>query len=172
MSPLSVGLRFGWGKLSAARAGPDGAPLGGEVTMRTLLTLSMVVSLSGLLEACSSTPTGSSGSADPGVVTVTPNVAALARGASLRLTAALKASDGTSGIPPDLTWRSSDPAIASVASGGMVLGVKAGRVQILAEANGITGAASVTVVEPSGSPHCIEAMIVGTGIPAKDPHCR
>jgi uncharacterized protein YjdB len=166
-----VGLWFGWGKLSAALAGPDGAPLRGEVTMRSLLTLSTVVSLSSLVAACSSTPTGSSAPADSGVVTVAPSVAALARGASLRLTAALKAADGTSGIPSDLTWRSSDPAIASVASGGLVLGVKAGRVQIIAEAQGITGAASVTVVEPSGTPHCIEALVVGTGVPAKVPNC-
>jgi alpha-amylase len=140
--------------------------------MRTMLTLSTVVSLGSLLAACSSTPTGSSSPADPGVVTVAPSVAALARGASLRLTAAVKEADGTSGMPSDLTWRSSDPAIASVASGGLVLGIKAGHVQIIAEAQGITGAASVTVVESTGAPHCIEALVVGTGVPAKVPNCR
>jgi uncharacterized protein YjdB len=140
--------------------------------MRTMLTLSTVVSLGSLLAACSSTPTGSSSPADPGVVTVAPSVAALARGASLRLTAAGKEADGTSGMPSDLTWRSSDPAIASVASGGLVLGIKAGHVQIIAEAQGITGAASVTVVESTGAPHCIEALVVGTGVPAKVPNCR
>jgi uncharacterized protein YjdB len=140
--------------------------------MRTLLTFSTVVSLSGLVAACSSTPTGASAPADPGAVTVAPSVAALARGASLRLTAAVKEADGTSGIPSGLTWRSSDPAIASVASGGLVLGVTAGRVQIIAEAQGISGASSVTVVEPSGTPHCIEALMVGTGIPGKVPNCR
>jgi alpha-amylase len=140
--------------------------------MRTMLTLSTVVSLGSLLAACSSTPTGSSSPADPGVVTVAPSVAALARGASLRLTAAVKEADGTSGMPSDLTWRSSDPAIASVASGGLVLGIKAGHVQIIAEAQGITGAASVTVVESTGAPHCIEALVMGTGVPAKVPNCR
>ncbi len=141
--------------------------------MRTLLTLSAVVSLSGLVAACSSTtPTGTSAPTDPGVVTIAPSVAALARGSSLRLTAAVNEADGTSRIPSGLTWRSSDPAIASVASGGLVLGVKAGRVQIIAEAQGIAGAASVTVIEPSGTPRCIEALIVGTGVPGKDPNCH
>jgi hypothetical protein len=167
-----VGLWFGWGKLPAARAGPEGLPLKGEVTMRTLLTLSAVVSLGGQVAACSSTPTGTSAPPEPGVVTVAPSVAALARGSSLRLTAAVREADGTSGTPSGLTWRSSDPAIASVAAGGLVFGLRAGRVQIIAEAQGITGAASVTVVEPSGTPHCIEALIVGAGIPGKVPDCR
>jgi uncharacterized protein YjdB len=129
--------------------------------MRTLLSRSTIVSLIGLLAACSSSPTESPVTTDPPVVTVTPSVAALERGGSLRLTAEMRRPDGTYSTPADLHWGSSNPSIATVASGGMVQGVKAGRVKIVAEWQGTLGTANVTVVEPGGM-HCLQVPLGGT----------
>lgn len=138
--------------------------------MRTLLSRSTIVSLTGLLAACSSSPTESSVTTDPPVVTVAPSVAAVETGASLRLTAEWRRHDGTHLTPLDLHWRSSDPSIATVASGGVVQGVKAGRVKIVAESQGAEGTASVTVVEPGGL-HCLQALIVGPSAPPHGKQC-
>jgi uncharacterized protein YjdB len=136
--------------------------------MRTLMSLSAGVSLTALLAACSSSPTDSTDAGGLGVVTVAPSVAALERGASLWLRAELEQTDGTRSTPSNLHWRSSDPSVATVASGGLVRGVQAGRVQIVAESEGTTGSASVTVLESGGTP-CIETMLAGTAVPPKEP---
>ena len=129
--------------------------------MRTFPTRPAVVALTVLLAACSSSPPTGLEVPPTGVVAIAPSVAAIEPGGSLRLAAAFENTDGTRWTPSDLTWRSTDPSIATVGAGGVVYGLKAGQVEIVAEWQGSTGSARVTVLDPGGKPGtCVAAMIV------------
>jgi uncharacterized protein YjdB len=92
-------------------------------------------------------------------VTVTPASPSIAAGATVQLTATVKAADGST-ITRPVTWSTSAPAVATVSTSGLVTGVAAGTATITATSDGQTGTATVTVTQstpPSG------ATLVGAG---------
>jgi DNA/RNA endonuclease G (NUC1) len=97
-----------------------------------------------------SSPTKSCGGdvALPASVSVTPTTASVFVGASTPLTASALDADGDA-VSTSFTWASSDAAIATVGTTGIVTGVTAGQVTITASStNGIEGTATVTVTLP------------------------
>jgi len=102
------------------------------------------------LGACSSSPTGLE--RDQAVpLVVRPDSAFVEAGGTLRLDV-LAERDGAAMSAMEVAWVTSDERIASVAQGGVVRGVKAGRVLITAVWQGRQGVAVVTVV--AGSARC------------------
>jgi serine/threonine-protein kinase len=81
-----------------------------------------------------------------GSVVVSPAVASVKVGDSLRLSVRLADSAGRVLSGREVTWSAGDGSYASVSSAGIVLGRSPGRTLIRASADGATGIASVTVV--------------------------
>src|SRR5262245_733334 len=91
--------------------------------------------------------TGSGPAPKVGSVTVTPGSRTLiSNGASLQLTATLRASNGNVLLPRPMTWSSDEPVIARVDSKGLVTGVSAGSTTVTATCEGVSGTATITVV--------------------------
>jgi uncharacterized protein YjdB len=140
--------------------------------MRTSSLLAFVVVTGAATLGCQSDATAPlTVEADPVGLTVVPSIATVDGGRFLRLTASLHLPDGSKATAPDVTWQSADGTIASVGPDGLVYGLKAGRVQIVATWHDSRGSSLVTVVDPtvkSGKPsHCIQPLEAGTesGIP-------
>lgn len=114
-------------------------------SLRSLPLLSFAVLL-----ACGDDPAVVPPIKDPEVVlssiTVTPASSMIERGASAPLRATGTYSDGMIKNLSDVTWSSSDAAIASVSSGGVVTAVASGTAQITATSAGKSGSAEVTVL--------------------------
>ena len=82
-------------------------------------------------------------SADPTGITLSKTTASVTAGSSVTLTATVLPSNANN---KTVTWSSSDAAVATVSSGGVVKGVKAGTAKITAKtANGKTATCTVTV---------------------------
>jgi len=79
-------------------------------------------------------------------VSVTPPTATVAAGGTVALTAALTL-NGTP-VVGTVTWATSNPGIATVGSNGVVTGVSAGQVSIVATFQGVAGSSTVTVTGP------------------------
>lgn len=149
--------------------------------MRTLsLSISTIISAAatvGLIAACQSDATAPPIRPDPPVgLSVDPRLATIDGGNTLRLTATMRHTDGSSSTPPGVSWTSADETIATVAADGVVQGRKAGRVQIVASWHASRGSSLVTVLDPTAKQpplRCIEPSRVatGTGIP-ENPRCR
>ena len=119
--------------------------------MRAVLPLEVIVSAATLLVACNSTtgPELPPPSDDPGVsvLTVAPSFATIGGDRFVKLTAILSG-DAALGIPQStVVWSSSDTNVATVRSGGLVEGRKAGRVQIAATWKTAHGSATVVVLD-------------------------
>jgi hypothetical protein len=78
-------------------------------------------------------------------VIATPDQAAIGIGDTLRLRAAVRDSYGNTLTGQAITWSSLAPAVATVASSGVVTGVAAGLARIVADANGRADTVPVTV---------------------------
>lgn len=78
-------------------------------------------------------------------VIATPDEAAIGIGDTLRLRAAVRDTFGNALTGQAITWSSLAPAVATVASSGLVTGVSAGLARIVAEANGRADTVPVTV---------------------------
>lgn len=139
--------------------------------MRAVLPLEVIVSAAILLVACNST-TGPElpPPDDLGVLvlTVAPSYATIDGDRFVKLTAILSGS-ATRGVPlSEVAWSSSDTNVATVRTGGLVEGRKAGRVQIAATWQTAHGSATVVVLNQVGmkpapeSPKCLKR------IPMKD----
>ena len=74
-------------------------------------------------------------------VTLTPSPLFLPSGGSRPLTATLRDAVGATVIGPDITWQSSNPAVATVSTAGVVTQVTDGTVTITATSNGGSGTA-------------------------------
>jgi len=94
-------------------------------------------------------------------VVITPNPVSATVGQSAQLTAVAKDAAGSALAGRAITWSSSNAAVATVSSAGLVSAVSAGTVTISAAADGVTGQATFTsaavtaatvVITPS-SPH-------------------
>jgi uncharacterized protein YjdB len=141
--------------------------------MRHLDLFLAVSPLVGVLAACQSPTDPNRASAPTVVVAVAPSVAAIEPGESFRFTAAVGGADGTRWTPADLTWQSTDPSIASVGSDGMVQALTAGHVVIVADWQGTTGIARVTVLASTAKQHCLEALVAATAaVPQQQPSCE
>ena len=95
----------------------------------------------------------------PGVksVTVAPSSATVAVGGAMQLTATASPPKAAS----TFAWSSSNSAVATVSSTGLVTGIAAGTTAISATASGVTATSSITVTTtppPSGDP-----VLVGAG---------
>jgi uncharacterized protein YjdB len=86
------------------------------------------------------------------VVTVTPSNADLETGESVQLTATARSSNGTIISGQTFSWLSSNPAVATVSSSGLVQAVSAGSATITATTSGVSGNASITVTAPPPPP--------------------
>jgi uncharacterized protein YjdB len=85
-------------------------------------------------------------------VTVTPATSSIAQGASTQLISTERDSAGNVLTGRQRTWTSSDPAVASVSSTGLVTGVSpGGPVTITSTSEGVAGTASVSVLPPPGA---------------------
>ena len=81
-------------------------------------------------------------------VVVTPAVDTLLAGDTLRLAAEARDANGHAVAGQDISWASSDTAVAAVDDAGLVTGIGAGAAEVTATASGITGPAEITVVAP------------------------
>lgn len=87
----------------------------------------------------------------PPVVTVTANGStSIASGSAVQLVATFRDNRGRVVNNPSITWSSSDPSVASVASTGLVIGARAGTATVNATIGGISGGTAITVTP--GSP--------------------
>ncbi|MEA2258872.1 MAG: hypothetical protein QOJ51_1697, partial [Acidobacteriaceae bacterium] len=79
-------------------------------------------------------------------VTITPNPATFAVGATQQFTAKQHNADGTiTDITATANWTSANTAVATVAAGGLATGVAAGSTTITASLNGLSSKVTVTV---------------------------
>jgi hypothetical protein len=81
-------------------------------------------------------------------VTVSPSSSTLGIGATTQLSAQVKNEAGAL-LTTSVTWSTSDASLAACSGSGMVTGVSEGVVTIMATAGGVSGAASISVVDLS-----------------------
>jgi uncharacterized protein YjdB len=161
VSPASLSIVAGsTGQLTATPADASGNPLSGRtVTWQTNPASVATVSASGMVTAVaagaatiSATSEGKSGTAAVTVapvpvasVAVSPATATVLAGNTVQLAATPKAADGDPLAGRTVTWTSSNPAVATVNSSGLVTAVAAGTVTITATCEGKSGTATITV---------------------------
>jgi uncharacterized protein YjdB len=77
-------------------------------------------------------------------ITISPNTPAVARGATLQLSATGTFSNGSSlDVTGQVTWTSSSPSVASITAEGMAIGVSGGSTTIGAAHGGVQGTATL-----------------------------
>ncbi|HET7426068.1 MAG TPA: Ig-like domain-containing protein [Gemmatimonadales bacterium] len=119
--------------------------------MRAILSYTSLLAVGGLVLACQSGSDAVSAPPDPAdPLTLAPSVVTITGGANARLQAIIRTSDGERFSPTDVTWHSSNQAVATVAD-GLVLGRQAGRARIVATWRGSEGTSEVVVLEPKAS---------------------
>jgi hypothetical protein len=100
-------------------------------------------------------------------VNVNPANSAVFEGETLRLEVSVADAAGNPMSGQAVTWRSSDPSIATVSSTGVVTGVSAGSARVIAQAGGQTGSSALTVkaevVAEQVNPQPTEREISGPG---------
>ncbi len=79
-------------------------------------------------------------------ILITPSDTALEAGALLELAAELRDARGRTLSDRDITWTSTNPAVATVSELGLLQAVEPGATTVTAESEGVTGIAAVTVV--------------------------
>ncbi len=122
--------------------------------VRRLCTHSLVAALF-VLASCSGGDSGGDGGGtgpDPstlvGSVGVSPGSATVQVGATVQLTGSVS-SQASTPLTRTLGWTSSNSAIASVNSAGLVTGVGGGTATVTASTSGVSGSATVTVTDPN-----------------------
>ncbi|MCU0619988.1 MAG: InlB B-repeat-containing protein [Gemmatimonadales bacterium] len=100
-------------------------------------------------------------------VQVAPATASVAVGATATFTATANDQNGQVVAGVAFTWRSTNPAVATVAN-GVVTGVSEGQAGIEASTAGVTGQAEVTVTAGSME-HSLSVMVSGSGRVASSP---
>jgi uncharacterized protein YjdB len=128
-------------------------------TFRVIATA--VVNNSGNTVADTSQVTISGTTVPVATVTVAPNPASVAVGATVQLTATLKDAAGITLTGRTVAWTTSNASFATVnSSSGLVTGVAVGSATITATSEGKTGTSAVTVTSTSGGG---SNVIVGAG---------
>jgi Bacterial Ig-like domain (group 2) len=138
--------------------------------MRTSSLLSLVIVTAAASLGCQSDATAPLiVDADPVGLTVVPGTATVDGGRPLRLTARLRLPDGSTATTTEATWSSTDGTIATVGQDGIVEGVRAGQVQIVATWHDSRGSSLVTVIGRASKdkepPRCIEQIKPKAGVP-------
>ena len=83
-------------------------------------------------------------------IAVSPSTSSLAIGATQQFTATGTYSDGsTANVTPQVSWTSSNPALAKVSTTGLAAGVNPGTVMVTATLNSKSGSAQITVPQPT-----------------------
>jgi uncharacterized protein YjdB len=102
-------------------------------------------------------------------LTVVPGTATVDGGRPLRLTARLRLPDGSTATTTEAIWSSTDGTIATVGQDGIVEGVRAGQVQIVASWHDSRAFSQVTVVGRTSKdkepPRCSEQIKPKAGVP-------
>ncbi len=148
-------------QFTASTFGTDGSVLTGRpVTWSSTNTAVATVSAAGLVTGVAqgsativATVEGKTGTAavlvtapPVATVSVSPAAATVTTGSVQSLTATLRDAAGVVLPGREVTWSSSDPALATVSASGLVTGVGVGAVVITATAEGKSGSAAVRVV--------------------------
>ena len=115
------------------------------MTMRPSVPVGLVCLIASL-SACGGGEASGPGVKPVATVTVTPGADTVIAADSVLVTATLTDADGVVLTGRPVTWTSSDPAIATVGPGGWVRGTGLGAASILAEAEGRSASAAITVV--------------------------
>ena len=89
--------------------------------------------------------------APPFALMMSPDSTSVGRGATVQLSAVLVDEDGNAVPATTVTWSSSNAALATVSSTGVVTGVANGRVLITAASEGRTTVAVVQVIRPAAA---------------------
>jgi hypothetical protein len=84
-------------------------------------------------------------------VTVTPPISTIAPGGTVQLQAVTQDADGATLTGREITWSSSDDAVATVSSTGLATGVAGGSATITGSSEGKSGTATVVVQVPVAS---------------------
>jgi len=161
VSPASASILSGQTvQLTATPKDANGSPLTGRVvTWATSSTTVATVSASGLVTAkaagsatITATSEGKSGTASVTVtvapvatVTVSPASASVAAGQTVQLTATPKDAGGNVLTGRVVTWATSNAAVATVSSSGLVSGLVVGTATITATSEGQSGSSALTV---------------------------
>jgi uncharacterized protein YjdB len=115
-------------------------------TLRTIVALGMIV----ILASCGG---GDGTSVDDALasVSVSPGTAMIVSlGDTQQLSATARTSGGST-LPASFTWSSSDEAVATVSGSGVVTAVSNGSATITASTGGVSGTATVTVLQQAAS---------------------
>jgi uncharacterized protein YjdB len=127
----------------------------GRVTARGAGSALISAEIEGRIGTAAVAVTGSAPTPTPAPVasvTLTPATASIMVGQAATFTATLRDANGTVLTGRTVSWSSTNPAIATVASSGIATGVAAGSVTIRATSEGTTGQSALTVVAPTPPP--------------------
>ena len=105
---------------------------------------------------------------EPTTVSVTPAEVGLMAGDSVQLAAEVRDQNGAVMTGATVAWSSSDAAVATVTSGGLVRGSSAGSATITATAGQASGTAAVTVSPPPPEPTTVSVTPAEVGLAAGD----
>lgn len=115
-----------------------------------------------VVSACSSqsAPTAPTLASTVNAISITPGVAFLDSGTTLRFTAEVRNSDGTQATGLTVVWATNSSAVVQVSPDGTVTALRGGTATVTATAGGYTGSATVNVrdvfnVDESGVPMLI-----------------
>jgi uncharacterized protein YjdB len=131
----------------------DGKYTAGSTPGNYRVIATAVVNNSGTTVADTSQVTISGSTVPVATVTVAPNPASVAVGATVQLTATLKDANQNTLTGRTVTWTTSNASVATVNSGtGLVSGVAVGSATITATSEGKSGTSAITVVAGTPAP--------------------
>jgi uncharacterized protein YjdB len=110
------------------------------------------INVNAVFGATSNVAAGTTAIAAVGSVTLSPATASVNVGSTTLLTATVKDVGGTVLIGRTVTWTTSNAAVATVSTAGLVTGVSAGTATITGSSGGRSGTAVVTAVVPPTPP--------------------
>jgi uncharacterized protein YjdB len=93
-------------------------------------------------------------------VMITPSAASVVAGGTSQLSATVKDATGSVVSGPSVTWASTNSAVATVGTNGLVTAVAAGTATISATSSGVSGTATFTVTAPVGNPGAVTDLAV------------
>jgi Bacterial Ig-like domain (group 2) len=132
----------------------DGRSVTWATTEPTVATVSATGLVTGVGPGAATVTATSEGKSGSVAVSVEPNVSLvitlptnpIESGTSVQATASISSGSGSGSPASNVTWSSSNPAVASVSSDGLVTGARKGTATISATSEGLTGHVDVTVV--------------------------
>jgi hypothetical protein len=130
------------------------------VFRRPIVAIGGTVLVAGIIGACGSSPTSSTPPTTATVTSISVAGTAPTLGATTQFTATATLSNNTTqSVTSQATWQSSNTAIATVSTGGLVTGVSAGTADITATYQSVTGRVSMTIGRPTGQTYTISGTV-------------